>query len=258
MYKKNKFIFFFLLITFVIFTSCVTSNINNISNVPEINNNESQFSTKEEKPKRNQDYIIIGIDENLDYLISNIEYPEFKDLPGLNKYIKNFIVTGWSDFKEFAKNDWNDITSLNSNTLPPYEYYVKTSIYNSKDIKSIYFNIYSYKGGAHGETVIKTINYDTQNEKYLIITEASGFTYEELSDICRKELHNKLISDNKFEIEQQEALILSEMIDEGTLPIASNFEAFTINKKEITVYFSQGKVAPNYYGEQSVSIPLKK
>ena len=206
---------------------------------------------------KNQNYKTITIKEELDYLTTDISYPSFDEYKGLDKYVENLVQSGWNDFKEKSETSWNEIAELNSYSLPPYEYCVDFTVYDNKDIISIILEIYSFNGGAHGQTNIKTVNYDKNTEKFLTITEATKLSYDEIADSCRKYLYKTLIEDEKFEIDGETVLLLDEMREEGTSPIAGNYEAFTINGDVLSIYFEPAKVAPHYYGIQTVEIKLQ-
>lgn len=199
----------------------------------------------------------VELNEETDFLSTKISYPQFKDYPELSKKIKNTVEADWKEFRKVAEKEWTEISSVNNSSYPPFEYYVSSRVSYSENIVSIYLETYRFSGGAHGETFIKTINYDKKSGKYLNIGDVTGLSYEELSDICRKDLYTKLISNKKLDIEGDEAMILSDMINEGTLPVAGNFENFTVSGDYFTVYFDQYKVAPGYYGILETDYNLK-
>ena len=122
-------IFYFLSVIIISFTliSCVS--------VPE----------KGEKEKPAYNYKTIEVKENLDYLDTNIKYPEFEALPELNKRIANTILSNWKSFKSYSKSEWNEIVALNnrgSTKLPPFEYMVTYEVSGSKNIVSVLVNTY--------------------------------------------------------------------------------------------------------------------
>lgn len=225
-----------------IFASCLSTKTE--SAVEKVYNNEKSGEC---------DYIKIV--EDTDYLHTDISYPLFDKEQELSRTIKNTVESDWKSFKAVAEKDWKKISALNSK-LPPYEYIVQSAVSYSGNIISVFLTTYRFSGGAHGETFIKTFNFDTKEKKLLNITEVSDYSFEELSDLSRKYIHNKLISENKFEITGEEVNILTEMIDEGTLPIAGNFQNFTVDGNKLFIYFEQYKVAPYSYGIQVVELDL--
>lgn len=238
MKKSLKTILIGCLLTCVFFTGCETT--------------EKLFDLK--------DYSEVEIKENEEFLSTLITYPEFHDYDDLNKLIKNTIETDWKNFKEHSENSWYDVKALNPSAFClPFEYIVDYSVSYSKDIVSVYLSTYSFNGGAHGNTTIRTINYDKKNKQYLNIVEATGYTYEELSQICDKDLYDQFIGNDeaKFNLDQGEIDNLDEMRRGGVAPYASNFENFVLDGNKLIIYFEQYSVAPYSYGICQVEVPLK-
>lgn len=199
------------------------------------------------------------LNEETEYLTLKVSYPNFRDYPDFSNKIRNNIENDINKFKPEAEKQWNKINSLNTATasaLPPYEYLLKSAVSTSENIISVYTETYKYAGGAHGETSIKTYNYDKTLGKEVNITEATGYSYKQLSDICRKQLYEKLISENKDEMDQGTVELLDEMIEEGTKALAGNFKNFSMCDNSVKIFFEQYKVAPYSYGSQTVDIEL--
>lgn len=201
---------------------------------------------------QNEEYVVI--EENEDYLTTNITYPQFSDMPALSNRIKNTVENGWKNFKVNAQRDWNEISSLNR-TIPPFEYMVKTEVSGSGDIVSVYLNTYLYAGGAHGETFITTINYNKATGKEVNIQEVSGYSYEELVEISKKQIYD-LIS--KHEEKGTEAYNnLAEMIETGLTPYSGTFQSFTVKGNNLYIYFDPYTVLPHNFGVITVKANLK-
>ena len=82
-------------------------------------------------------YKTIEVSENLDYLTTNIKYPEFSDLPELNKRIENSVLSNWKNFKSYSKSEWNEIAELNNRgngKLSPFEYLVTYEVSGNNNI----------------------------------------------------------------------------------------------------------------------------
>lgn len=238
--KKNKTVFiFFSLICFVAvcFSGCKTTK-------------DILFSSNE--------YIERNIDKAEDYLITEISYPEFNNYPTLNKQIEYLVLSNWKDFKEFSEDSWNEVASLNSSSYyPPFTYSVDYNVTYSGNIISIYFTTYTFSGGAHGITTLKTINYDKETKRDLSITESTNYTYEELSDLCNKSLYKQFIIDDKDNLNQQLVETLDAMREEGTAPYAANFENYVLDGNKVIIYFEPYKVAPYSYGIPEVELAKK-
>ena len=204
-----------------------------------------------------QKYQIVTVEEKLDYLDSKIKYPQFENLPELNKRIENTVMSNWKNFKSYSKSEWKDIVALNDrgNTkLPPFEYLVTCEITGTKKIMSILLNTYVFNGGAHGNTTLTTVNYDVSSKSYINILDATGMTYNEISSVCREQLYKRLIDNNKAAIPPAEKDSIREMINTGAFPQAGNFEIFTVDGARVYAWFEPYSVAPYAYGVQKVQV----
>ena len=77
----------FLFFIAIVFSSCIsTKKTNNTDNKP-------KKQETNEIQKNDFSYKIIDFSEQFDYLETKIKYPEFKNFPVLNKYIKKRIGT---------------------------------------------------------------------------------------------------------------------------------------------------------------------
>ncbi len=212
---------------------------------------------KTENEKIKYAYKTINVTEKLDYLESDIKYPEFDGFPELNKRISNSILNNWKSFKSYSKTEWNDIIALNnrgSAKLPSFEYLVTYEVSNSNDIISVLINTYIFNGGAHGNTNLAAYNYQVSSSKFINIQQASGMTYNEISSICRNHLYKKLIDEAKSKMPPSEEDSLREMINTGAFPQAGNFEIFMIDDEKVYVYFEPYSVAPYSYGIQKIRV----
>lgn len=186
---------------------------------------------------------------NSDYLESEISYPVFKDFPDLNNRIKNLVVNPYQAFSKTAKTEWTEINKLNSKNngsirLPPFEYNVTSEVFETPDYISVLISEWVFNGGAHGNTVLISVNYDVTNRKYVNISEVTGLNYNQISGACRSDLRKKLE--------------VKEFINDGTEPNPGNFEIFVVKDGNIvTVYFEPYSVAPYYLGVQKVDIQYR-
>ncbi len=202
-------------------------------------------------------YKTIELTENLDYLSTNIKYPEFADLPELNKRISNSVLSNWKNFKSYSKSEWNEIAELNNRgngKLSPFEYLVTYEVSGNNNIISILLNTYIFNGGAHGNTSLITLNYDINTGKYINIQQASDMTFNEISEVCRKQLYKKLIDDDKSGMPPSEIDSIREMINTGAFPQAGNFEIFIVDGIKVYALFEPYSVAPYAYGVQKIQV----
>ena len=207
--------------------------------------------------KFSQKYQTVSVEENLNYLETKIKYPQFDNLPELNKRIENTILNNWKSFKSYSKKEWNDIVTLNVRgdaKLPPFEYLVTYEVSGTREIVSVLINTYIFSGGAHGTTNLTSLNYNTSTKKYIDIITATDMNYKDISSVCRNHLYKKLIDDNKSAVTPAEKDAMREMINTGAFPQAGNYEIFTIDGAKVYVYFEPYSVAPYSYGIQKIQV----
>ncbi|MCR5188590.1 MAG: DUF3298 and DUF4163 domain-containing protein [Treponema sp.] len=226
----------------LIFTSCLTSKV--------------------EQKSTSKAFKTLSFKEDLDYLITDISYPEFDNYPELSKKIKNTIFSNWESFKSYSKNDWQQLNDINAreskSSLPAYEYIVKTQVDTSSyKYISILINTYVYNGGAHGNTSLISYNFNCESSKYDNILTVTGLDYNKISEISRKQLYEKIITNNENITSPSQEDDLKEMINMGAFPQAGNYEIFTVGKKLIKIYFEPYSVAPYAYGIQTVDLKIE-
>ena len=172
--SSKSFYGLFILLFTLTFVSCAT--------LPFEKNSNAKFKQK---------YEMVSVEENLDYLNTKIEYPQFENIPELNKRIENSIINNWKSFKSYSKDEWKEIVALNTRgtaKLPPFEYIVSCEVTGNKNIISVLINTYVFNGGAHGNTSLSSYNYNSSEKAYIDIKNASGMSYKEISEICRQYL----------------------------------------------------------------------
>lgn len=237
--------FSLLIFTFLLF-SCVTNRVDGDSDAEKI---------------KNAKYQMVNKNEELYYLDTQIKYPAFENYPEFSKRIANTVESNWKSFKSYCKEEWDSINQLNSmdgskSCLPPFEYLVEAEVTYSDQYVSVYLETYIFNGGAHGNVVIQTFCYDTQNKTYADITEATGYSYQQLSEACKKALVNRLIDqDPALPAVQRDTFMQN--INTEVFPQASNFEKFTLDGKIVNIYYEPYSVAPYSYGIQVVSLKFK-
>lgn len=109
-------------------------------------------------------------------------------------------------------------------------YEVKT---NQRGVLSLALYVYSYTGGAHGMTTIKTLSFD----------EATGKLYT-LADLFKpqSDYQNVLLNKIKDQVKEREIPVINEPI---TFPNPQNFY---IADKSLILYYQLYDLAPYYYG----------
>jgi hypothetical protein len=205
-------------------------------------------------------YKQITIKENSKYAEIKVVYPHFDGYSDLNKFIDNAVVYPYKDFTTTMKQDWEEMDSSRKDSgeaaaAPPFSYDVDCNpvILNDKYI-SVLFTTYVMEGGAHGDTTLSSITYDKKQNKIVSITEASGYTLAEIAAGCNNYFMKNLNYSSSSKESQDE---WEKWIAEGTAPEKKNYEKFTYDGKNLTVYFEPYIVAPYVYGIQKVTIPAK-
>ena len=180
-------------------------------------------------------FAIVSLDKkNLDI---NIKIPN-TDNYKLNKIINNEV----NKYKlEFIKN------AKDSKLKTKYHLYIDYKEYKYGNYVSYVFFIEDFIGGAHPNHRIKSIVYDTLNNKVISIDDLisyNGNIINIISDYTRCILiNNKDIDVN--------------MMYSGTSKVSDNFSNFVLTKEGLLIFFNRYQVEPYYKGEFEVLIPYE-
>ena len=205
-------------------------------------------------------YEMVSITETNEYLEADVTYPQFKKFNSLNKEIARNISALHDAFKATAQQSWQEIDAMRKSygateNTPPLVHYISCDpIIAGPQYISMLFTIYQDEGGAHGETLLQSVTYDTKLKKTVSITEATGYTIDEIATQCNEYLFANLKygGDDAESKEARESWIY-----DGTMADDSNYKIFTYDGKTLTVYFEPYTVAPYAYGVQKVELPAK-
>jgi len=189
----------------------------------------------------------------------DLKYPSFNFGPealmglrgvagDMNTYIDT-LEQGWvRDFKNNL-NYFTYDTAFNDMTSEIITDY-KTS-YALNSFVSIELSCYEFiAGAAHPNYFVRTYNYDFTDKGNLdfadLFKKDSGYL-KFVSDYCRTSLTEQQ--------KQVGADPVSDMINEGTKPVAENYKNFVVDDKGITIIFNPYQAGPYAVGEQRVTIP---
>lgn len=212
-----------------------------------------------------QNTTLIDLVESTDYATITGSYPVFKNADAaFNASIAEFVQTAVKDQFENSAENYNARfdTALPSEKVPsipdPLDRFPMTVtteiVRNDAHIISVVLRIDQYTGGAHGQETIQTFNYDLDTKMPITVqslTQKNPDFLEKASTLARAELRIKL-ADNA-QVSQNE--IDTEMLNNGTSPIADNFGLFTFpDDKHITLYFSQYQVAAYVFGSPKITL----
>lgn len=166
----------------------------------------------------------------------NVTYPVYNNLYA-DSVISVFAKGLVKEFRSFTGDERISENWSNEMQVSYEEYFTE------QGIVSVIFNIYQFTGGAHGNTFIKSINLNSENNKTLYLKDfVPQADFKKLQSIIRKKLADELDFD--------------EFIDEGTAKW-SDFSSFAVTDTDIIFWFSPYQVAPYSYGVQKVIIPRK-
>lgn len=177
----------------------------------------------------------------------HLYYPEFSKGEvdkSILDFIKNAAAAYESDIGEFGKDEEKPAN---------YESWEMDGFFSisrpNPDVASITFNIYSYSGGAHGNLLIRCLNYDLATQRLLEfadIFEDPQKALDIMSKISSKELLKELGEDAE-----------EDMIQSGTSPEIDNFSNLSLRASGVLIEFQPYQVGPWAIGPQHVEIPLE-
>lgn len=190
-------------------------------------------------------------------------WPQFaKTEAAFNKKIADLIAEKIDTFKKDAKETWD---ARNATLLPgeefsetppePFDFiadWSPTQI-NDKYI-SIVITMYYFTGGAHGINEVKAFNYDVVKQQEISIEDFLGNSAQALQKLSQ--LSEQTVISQLQSNDLQMDIFLTQMVKDGTKPIADNFKDFNFDSDSLVIYFQQYQVAPGSVGP--VTIILSK
>lgn len=121
-----------------------------------------------------------------------------------------------------------------------------------KDYISIRLDVYTFTGGAHGNSYAEFMTYNTMSGKLITYSNIfrPGYAYlKVLSNITRHKLKIAL---------KERSFDYDETSQEGTAPKLENYKNYYINEKGIVVYFAPYQVACYAAGDFEITIEWEK
>lgn len=184
---------------------------------------------------------IVEIAPDYSYKI-NINYP-YTGYNNLNIQIENLIKKYLSDFINSDRPPLeNQIYSLDI-TYDTYKFESKVSYV---------FTIFLSTGGAHPNTIIETISYDTKINQIITI----DTLLEQNSNILNvlSETSRNILASNKDLMQTN----IKDMFLDGTKPTTTNYQNFAFTNDGLLIFFNRYQIAPYSYGSFQVLIPYSK
>lgn len=169
-----------------------------------------------------------------------VYYPEtiYKKL---NKEIKKQISSYVSEFKKSTK----------GSPLPENFQFSLTIFYETYEYDnylSYVFHIEDETGGAHPNHRLKTIVYDTKNNKIVTLEDLIKYNKNILTILSKTS--RKILKDNS-------QITNLSMLYEGTSPEKENFSNFVLTKDGLDIFFPRYQIAPYSSGTFKITIPYK-
>lgn len=203
--------------------------------------------------------MVVSIFEKDQMFNINAEYPQFKLAnDAFNKKIEELINQKLSSFKENASRNWEALRSMPDSPFgeypaPFYFEAVWKPIQTNKDYISFVINLYSFEGGAHGNSEVFAFNYDLKNKKEVTFKDFIGNSQEKLNKISKlviADLEGQILITERDKDDEE----LKSMIREGASPKFENYENFSFYKNKLAIYFQKYQVAPGVFDTMEVKL----
>ena len=197
----------------------------------------------------------IVINEETDFYVIDVIYPETKTFPELDKYIETKIMIDIENFKkditneEWYEQDIEDSAMRHGDFVRIEVLAFTPQLFSARIHNSIY-----YGGAAHPMPYTEVINYNLETNKNLLLSDffVYGSDYiAELSDFCINDFNFRLSLGDEW-------LGDIEWIINGAGPEEINFRAFNLTPEGILITFDAYQVAAYAAGTQEVLIPYSE
>ncbi|MEI6022747.1 MAG: DUF3298 domain-containing protein [bacterium] len=222
------------------------------------------------KPIQQADTVhMVTIDQQTDYAIASGTYPQFTNASAsFNQKITDVVQTAIAEQFKNSQDNWQaridtrspgDAIPEHPTDADKFPITISADIIRNDSIISVLLHINEFSGGAHGQELLYTYNYDVAQKTEItldtFIQKDSQFL-QKLSAVSRTMLRTQLAKSAQI----KESEVDTDMLNSGTTPTVDNFSLFTLpNDTTMAVYFSQYQVGPYVYGSPQITInlPLK-
>ncbi len=203
------------------------------------NRPEQTAHTATSTPTQQLSLTTATIKEDADLYSIDIEYPHFNN-PAIDATIDGLVRRGVAEFKADAV----------ATDHPPTTKYELTgrfdTPYMDDDVASARLLLSHYTGGAHPNTIVYGLNYDSKTGAVYVLDDAlrlTGLTLQQLSVESLRQLNEKAADEIQF--------------PGGAEPRVENYGAFVIGEDDVTFFFQQYQVAAYAAGILKVTVPRK-
>jgi hypothetical protein len=172
----------------------------------------------------------------------NLKYPQVSDVENkkmeekINRDFDKYIKEAYKAYKETQKQA--EKYGFEGEYLTTYE--VK---YNKSPRLSILTSDYMFSGGAHGNTVVQSFNYDVEEGKRVYLT-----------DILTTEEQLKKVQNYVWEYAIEKPDIFYPDLKKEDIQLTKD-TAFYFTDEGIVLVFQQYEIAPYVSGNQEIAIP---
>lgn len=177
----------------------------------------------------------------------SIYYPAV-GVPAVDADLKKFA----EDQASFYESELKDFYGEDAEKPDSYGAWEETGFFTAErpnpDILSVTFNIYSYTGGAHGQMLVETRNYDLKKGERLRFADLFA-NPEKAVAILSETTAAKLRASLGEDVEE-------DMLREGTSPEQANFANLSLLPGGVAVEFQPYQVGPWSIGQQHVEVGL--
>ena len=197
---------------------------------------------------------VISVNEKTDLYSINVEYPQFNGIsPEFNQKISSLMEEKIVSFKKDSADNWAARKATATPEFPvpdkPEQLFTFQASWSPAQINNKYIsfviNTGFFSGGAHGDEVIYTFNYDVVKKEEISAEKLLGSqeNLQKISDMAKVYI---ILQEQSQGAEMNE--VLTQMVNDGTAPKYSNYQYFTFDSSHIVFYFQKYQVAPGASG----------
>lgn len=189
-----------------------------------------------------------------------IEYPQFdnahgrKELEPLNRYYRNMAMELQEKYETVNYADAVELFQYSEENQFPFHMFEAFSVYtvpyHQKDLLSLYYDHYTYSGGAHGSTVRVSDTWNLKDGRRKDLYQLSGDPTE-----TRKVILDRINEQIAVQIRSGEGMYFDDYIK----LTADTFkpENYYLTPEGLVIYYQQYDIAPYASGIPEFTLPLK-
>ncbi len=181
-------------------------------------------------------------EEKTDFAELKLSYPKLPN--GQYKEVANYVAAAKSDHQKSVKDAEEFAREFGGGAV--YQTILNYTIATSSNTTSFIFKLYSYTGGAHGNTGVATFTYKNTDKKLVSLKDV--FTDPQYLETISTEAR-KYLASSLGEYSNKEDIAM------GTAPTADNFAAWYLTDTAITFIFGQYQVGPYVIGMPRFAMP---